>query len=54
MEYVPWELTFGGFDCVEDISAGTGWSVSYLFVVFIHCGKTYEVNFRGLWLPVIP
>lgn len=29
-------------------------SISYLLVVLIYCGKAYEVNFRGLWLPVIP
>lgn len=31
-----------------------GWSVSDLFVVLFHRGKTYEVDFGGLWLPVIP
>lgn len=52
--HILWELIFSGFDCMEDTSAGIRWSTSYLVVVLIHCGKTYEVNFRGLWLPVIP
>lgn len=37
--HVLWELIFSQFEegvCVDDISAGIRWSISYLIVVLIH------------------